>query len=689
VSRSIIVTAALALAACSADSRSSSAQSPLQQGDCRPDGLHQTPGTAPPYCTVYDAQGLESSGRTRRVIGYFTSWRHGKNGQPAYLVSDIPWDRVTHLNYAFAHIDAAGHLSVGADGANNPSTGMEWPGVIGAELDPSLPFKGHFNLLARYKRAHPKVKTLISIGGWAESGGFFPLTVRADGSINQPAIDGFADSVVAFLRRYQFDGADIDYEYPTSMSGAGNPIDFALSNPRRPALMAGYVALMKTLRARLDAASTVDGRHYLLTAAVSASGWILRGSEGFAVTPYLDFANLMTYDLHGAWNHFVGPNAALFDDGRDGELTAAGVYSAYNGIGYLNTDWAYHYFRGALPPSRINLGVPFYTRGWRNVTGGTDGLWGTAALADQTRCPLGTGGGAPCGDGAVGIDNLWHDLGRAGGEEASGSNPLWHARNLETGRPGSYRAAYGLDVNDTEDQLTGSYARRFSRELAAPWLWNASKKVFLSTEDEESLAYKLDYVIQRKIGGVMIWELAGDYDFDPSRANGQGEYFIGSSLLRLISGRLWQSPPANPRLATAPMPTDPFDAQVELVGFPLGDQNYPIAPRLKITNRSGAAIPGGARLSFDVGTSTPDRITQQSGWPLTLLHCGHTGPNRGGLQGDHHRVQLELPGWTSIAPGASAEVALSYPLPITRPSNFTLEIAGTKFALPQDHPRAP
>ncbi|CAM5501034.1 hypothetical protein SGLAM104S_02133 [Streptomyces glaucescens] len=59
----------------------------------------------------------------RRVIGYFTGWRTGKDGTPAYLASDIPWDKVTHLNYAFAHIDGGNKISVGTDGPANPATG--------------------------------------------------------------------------------------------------------------------------------------------------------------------------------------------------------------------------------------------------------------------------------------------------------------------------------------------------------------------------------------------------------------------------------------------------------------------------------------------------------------------------------------------------------------------------------------
>src|SRR5262245_33826168 len=68
---------------------------------CRPDGLYVTPGTNPPHCVAYDTAGREKMAISRRIIGYFPSWRTGDNGQPAYLVKDIPWTKITHINYAF------------------------------------------------------------------------------------------------------------------------------------------------------------------------------------------------------------------------------------------------------------------------------------------------------------------------------------------------------------------------------------------------------------------------------------------------------------------------------------------------------------------------------------------------------------------------------------------------------------
>ncbi|MFG2678634.1 chitinase C-terminal domain-containing protein [Streptomyces sp. NPDC048392] len=660
------------------------------QESCRPDGLYETPGVDVPYCSVYDSAGREKMGvdHPRRVIGYFTGWRTGKDGKPAYLASDIPWDRITHINYAFAHVDGGNRLSVGSDGAANPATGMTWPGVEGAEMDPGLPYKGHFNVLNKFKKQHPDVKTMISVGGWAEtggyfaddgtrvdSGGFYSMATHADGSVNRAGIDTFADSAVDFVREYGFNGVDIDYEYPTTMKDAGNPLDRSFANGRRAGLAEGYAALMKTLRERLDRAGAADGRHYLLSVAAPSSGYLLRGMETFQVQKYLDYVNIMSYDLHGAWNEYVGPNASLFDDGKDAELASAGVYttSQYGGVGYLNTDWAYHYFRGSMPAGRINIGLPYYTRGFKNVTGGTDGLWGRAPATD---CPAGSGL-TKCGDGAVGIDNLWHDLDADGKESPAGSNPMWHAKNLEKGIVGDYVTDYGFPAGT---KLTGTYARRYDATLVAPWLWNAEKKVFLSTEDEQSVKAKADYVADRGIGGTMIWELAGDYAWDA----GKDQYVPGSTLTDTMYRTFRSAGPYGAKRATTDMPSEALDIDVEFGQFPLGDSNYPISPELKITNNTETALPGGTEFRFDYATSAPGNAKDQSGWGTSVIRSDHTGDNAGGLKGDYHRVSLKLPAWQSLAPGASTTVDFVYYLPVSTPSNWTVTFGGKTYALAGD-----
>ncbi|UHA75502.1 glycosyl hydrolase family 18 protein [Paenibacillus sp. 481] len=655
---------------------------------CRPEGLYNSGVKGIPYCNVYDQEGREklANDSKRRIIGYFTSWRTGKNNQPKYLASDIPWKQMTHINYAFAHINGSNQVSVGSATASNPALGLTWPEYPEAAMDPTLPYKGHLNQLNKFKKQNPGVKTLVSIGGWAETGGYFDdagnrvanggfysMTTNADGTINHAGINTFADSVVQFLRQYNFDGADIDYEYPTTMQKAGNPLDWNYSTPRLKGLVASYDELMKTLRVKLDQASAQDGKYYYLTIASPSSGYLLRGMETFQALKYLDYVNIMSYDLHGAWNEFVGPNAALFDDGNDAELKKAGIYSTaqYGGIGYLNTDWAYHYMRGLMQAGRINIGVPYYTRGFQNVTGGTNGLWGTAV---GKNCPTGL---TACGDGAVGIDNIWHDKDEQGRELGAGSNPLWHTMNLEKGIKGSYLNMYGLQ----NAPLTGTYGRHYDATLVAPWLWNPQKRVYLSTEDEQSMAAKADYVVKNGIGGIMIWELAGDYDFHQQRNNGKGEYFIGSTLTRLIHSKFVAATPYGNKNSATPLPVDKLDVKVQFTGFKLGDQNYPINPIMRVTNNSAVPIKGGSVIEFDVPTSSPAIFNSWSGDDVKVISTGHTGNNVGGLKGDFHRVAVKLSAWKSIAPGATEDFSLVYYVPISGPTNLTLTIDAKKYTI--------
>ena len=206
---------------------------------------------------------------------------------------------------------------------------------------------------------------------------------------------------------------------------------------------------------------------------------------------------------------------------------------------------------------------------------------------------------------------------------------------------GDYLAAYGLTpATDPADTLTGTYTRNYSATLVAPWLWNAQKKVFLSTEDEQSIGAKADYVVNKGIGGIMIWELAGDYAFNAAR----NEYFIGNTLTNLIydkfTDRRGRTAPPRP---TSPCRRRPSTSASQIGGFALGDNNYPINPELRITNNSTTTIPAGAQLEFDYPTSAPAGMGQQSGWALTAVSVGHTGNNLGGLRGDFHRVRLTLP----------------------------------------------
>ncbi|MCS4516486.1 glycosyl hydrolase family 18 protein [Clostridium botulinum] len=180
---------------------------------------------------------------------------------------------------------------------------------------------------------------LISVGGWAGSRGFYTMLDTDEG------INTFADSCVDFIKKYNFDGVDIDFEYPSSTSQSGNPADFDLSEPRRAKLNERYNILMKTLREKIDAASKKDNKDYILSAAVTASPWVLGGVKDNTYAKYLDFLSVMSYDYHGGWNEYVENLAGIYPDPKDRE-TASQIMPT------LCMDWAYRYYRGILPPEK-------------------------------------------------------------------------------------------------------------------------------------------------------------------------------------------------------------------------------------------------------------------------------------------------------------------------------------------------
>ncbi|MFC6081732.1 phosphatidylinositol-specific phospholipase C domain-containing protein [Sphaerisporangium aureirubrum] len=668
---------------------------PADHSACRPDGMVRTAGVAAQYCKVYQGDGREwlGQGRTRRVVGYFSSWRTGGNG-PRYLVPNIPWSKLTHINYAFANVQN-NQISVGANDASNPATGMEWPGVAGAEMDPEFTFKGHFNLLAKYKKLHPRVKTLISVGGWAETGGFYAMTTNADGSVNQAGINTFADSAVDFLRTYRFDGVDIDFEYPTSLADGGNPNDWGTAAPRRAGLPNAYAALMKTLREKLDQAGAGDDRYYLLTSAASASGYVVRGMENQKALRYQDFTNLMAYDFHGTWNNVVGPNAPLYDDGNDPELSDLYNTPEYQQIGYFNTDWAFNYLRGAMQAGRINIGVPYYTRGWTGVTGGNHGMWGTSVSSEP--CEPGTGISRPCGEGAKGIDNIWHDVDGPGNELGAGFNPMWHAKNLERNIRPAYAPNVGLSPTDPDDQLTGTYTRHWDETTRTSWLWNQAKQTFLSTEDHQGLDAITGYVKDKGAGGVMMWELAGDYEC-PWNVTASTPCGMGYTMTdRLHTGLADAGGYGDSRSAGSSVtpPSSTLNVRVDLVNYP-GDAAslWPLTPVVRITNQMSSHLGGPAdtEISFDLPTSTP-ALVKDGDWQTYAqggrwrVQAGHTGSNVGGLSGPFHRVILKLDYCQLIPPGQSLDVPIIYYLPATGPVNTVIRSGGASYSLASENAR--
>ncbi|MBK8259185.1 MAG: glycoside hydrolase family 18 protein [Polyangiaceae bacterium] len=283
----------------------------------------------------------------KRVIGYFAAWAvYGRD----YHVPEIPADKLTHINYAFANISDQGECVLGDAYAD---TDKYYPGD---SWDPGAK-RGSFHQLEILKANHPGLRTLISIGGWSWSGKF------SDVALTDSTRQKFVTSCVNFMKDWGFDGIDIDWEYPV---GGGLP-----ENKTRPEDKQNYTLLLQAFRDALNAEEAQTGKVFDLTIAAPAGPGIYKNIELQKVGSILSWINLMTYDLHGGWDTHTNFNSALYpaqgDPSADPEVKAK-----------FNTSQAVEgYLAAGVPASKIVVGVPFYGRGYSNVPNQNHGLFQT------------------------------------------------------------------------------------------------------------------------------------------------------------------------------------------------------------------------------------------------------------------------------------------------------------------------
>ncbi|XP_014667773.1 PREDICTED: acidic mammalian chitinase-like, partial [Priapulus caudatus] len=101
-----------------------------------------------------------------------------------------------------------------------------------------------------------------------------------------------------------------------------------------------------------DAAQMVRPR-LMLTAAVAAGEKNIQAGYDIAeLSKVLDFVSLMSYDLHGSWEDFLGHNAPLYPRADEtGEQRL------------LNVEWAAkRWVDGGCPPAKLNIGLATYGR---------------------------------------------------------------------------------------------------------------------------------------------------------------------------------------------------------------------------------------------------------------------------------------------------------------------------------------
>ncbi len=236
-------------------------------------------------------------------------------------------DKLTHINYAFAHVNDSGEVYL---------------------RDEDSP--GHLAQIQALKARNPDLKILVSVGGWGADG-------FSDAALNDSTRARFSRSAVEFVKMYGLDGFDVDWEYPGQ---AGPGIKFREEDKQN------FTLMLKSLREHLDALSDERGRtgddRYLLTIASATSEQYFDHTEMDLLHPYLDFVNVMTYDMYGSWSNTTGHHTGLYETaGTDMTIPSS-------------VDAVERHLEAGIPPRKIVLGVAFYGRGWSGVDSANGGI---------------------------------------------------------------------------------------------------------------------------------------------------------------------------------------------------------------------------------------------------------------------------------------------------------------------------
>ncbi|WP_243711548.1 glycosyl hydrolase family 18 protein [Paenibacillus sp. BK033] len=374
-------------------------------------------------------------GADYNIVTYYTLWSPSSTGRN-YHPSDVDVSQITHVNLAFADLCWRGFGS-GAAACQNAAVPTQTGYVYDGEIivgDPSVDL-ALFEEWAAIRDANPHLKLMISVGGWSWSNNFSNMAGTEE------TRRAFANSVVKFLRAYKLDGVDIDWEYPVE----GGEDD----NSRSPLDKENFGRMAQAVREALDAAGSEDGKYYLQTiAAGQGDNFVVHSNLGES-SDDLDFINIMTYDYSGSWDTLAHHNSPLYYDKNHPKDYA----KRNNVLGGVLAE-----LNGGVPNYKVNIGIPFYGKGWIGCEPG----------GQYQSCASGT----PFGTWENGI----------------------------------------FDFTDIEENYLHAegYEHQWNNEAKVSYLYNADNGVFLTYNDESSMMYIASLARSLDLPGVMSWDISGD-----------------------------------------------------------------------------------------------------------------------------------------------------------------------------------
>ncbi|XP_037722456.1 probable chitinase 2 [Drosophila subpulchrella] len=350
------------------------------------------------------------------VVCYISTWAVYRPELGAYSIDNFDANLCSHVVYAFAGLD----ITQAAIKSLDPWQDLK------EEYG-----KGGYEKLTGLKRTHPHLKVSLAIGGWNEGSANYSTLVA-----NSLLRGRFVKQVSSFIRKYDFDGLDLDWEYPTQRKG-------------KPADRENFVLLTKELREEFD------NHGLLLTSAIGAAKKVIdEAYDVRQISRYLDYLHIMCYDYHGSWDQRVGYNAPLSAPADD-------PLSVKFSIDYL--------LKLGAPPEKLVMGLPFYGRTFKTVAGGNlnDPSDGVGFKGPYTR-----------EDGFLGYNEICHTV----SNQTSGWTREWDPQTSQV-LAKSERNVFTQEINvvtyDSSRSIANKVLFAMSKRLAGVMVWSVDTDDFL------------------------------------------------------------------------------------------------------------------------------------------------------------------------------------------------------------------
>ena len=210
------------------------------------------------------------------------------------------------------------HINVGHARFVNKTTGD-------GGLEIKSPGPTYMKKMAAYKKDYPELKLLLFIGGWGKNADGFSMMARDP---DKRAL--FCSECLRLCNEYNFDGVDLDWEYPTYSADKGK--DGYAGTGADPSDTENFTILVKELR-------QVLGPNRLISYAASSSGEYM---DHAAALQYVDYINVMTYSMGDPPYH----NSPLYRSSLTRKRSCAESIEIFRKKG--------------VPYDRMNFGLAFY-----------------------------------------------------------------------------------------------------------------------------------------------------------------------------------------------------------------------------------------------------------------------------------------------------------------------------------------